>query len=183
MENKTKMYWIVLSSLATFILTTYFWLASEKGTQPVAEWASAIGTIAAVVVALWPKVEKPNIKVVATQWTISYQRRIGLEYEYEPTRFTDDFAMNITVINSGNAPAYIKSWSVKLEDGNSRNYPVNVVIKGQDILENIAFQDEHLAAAPYISDGQKLIINFVGQPDIVVPVVEKTRISEVTDYE
>ncbi|NFA02251.1 hypothetical protein [Weissella cibaria] len=53
MNNKPTSYWVVLSAFISFLFTTYFWLLSDKGAQPVAEWASAIGTLAAVVVSLY----------------------------------------------------------------------------------------------------------------------------------
>lgn len=53
MNNKPTSYWVVLSAFISFLCTTFFWLLSDKGAQPVAEWASAIGTVAAVVVSLY----------------------------------------------------------------------------------------------------------------------------------
>lgn len=53
MNNKPTSYWVVLSAFISFLCTTLFWLLSDKGAQPVAEWASAIGTVAAVVVSLY----------------------------------------------------------------------------------------------------------------------------------
>jgi len=53
MNDKPISYWIALSAIISFLLTTYFWFLSDKSAQPVAEWASAIGTVSAVGLSLW----------------------------------------------------------------------------------------------------------------------------------
>lgn len=60
MNKKPTSYWVVLSGIISFLCTTYFWLLSDKGSQPVADWAGAIGTVAAVVVSLWLQFRNEN---------------------------------------------------------------------------------------------------------------------------
>lgn len=53
MNNKRNDYWLVLTTVISLLFTGYLWLMPGSLVKPVAEWVSAIGTVAAVVVSLW----------------------------------------------------------------------------------------------------------------------------------
>lgn len=53
MDKKQTNYWLVLATVISLLFTGYLWLMPGSLVKPVAEWAGAIGTVAAVAVSLW----------------------------------------------------------------------------------------------------------------------------------
>lgn len=60
MDNKQTNYWLVLATVISLLFTGYLWLMPGSLVKPVAEWASALGTVAAVVVSLWLQFRNEN---------------------------------------------------------------------------------------------------------------------------
>ncbi|MCT0009527.1 hypothetical protein EFL57_03405 [Weissella confusa] len=76
MKNKSIIFWIILSIIASFLVTTYFWLAETKVPSFVAEWVSAFGTVGAVAIALY--IQFRNESIVKVQNNLNKQNVVCL---------------------------------------------------------------------------------------------------------
>ncbi|KIU21383.1 hypothetical protein [Weissella cibaria] len=76
MKNKSIIFWVILSIITSFLVTTYFWLAETKVPSFVAEWVSAFGTVGAVATALY--IQFRNESIVKVQNNLNKQNAVCL---------------------------------------------------------------------------------------------------------
>lgn len=147
----------------------------------VAEWLSAIGTVGAVIIALYYRKDRPNVKVFG-EYKVDYfyPRRIaGVDDDGEPIwgeaedNWDDlSISLNIYVSNLADVSSLVKSWSFVDSSGVTRVQNVSEVVPGNGVVVvnrnwTLGEKDDWVLDELFNSDKRIVVAFFDGREEYI----------------